>query len=306
MNRVARPLGLIPAWAGKTWARGGPPRGRRAHPRVGGENVADVRVARSAEGSSPRGRGKLSRDFDPGVTRGLIPAWAGKTVGLLRPMPQPWAHPRVGGENQPNESYEASVTGSSPRGRGKPAHACVDQDSVGLIPAWAGKTMSAHRGARRRSAHPRVGGENAQRGFQPRLREGSSPRGRGKPLFGPFGLSGGRLIPAWAGKTRSMRSISVGVPAHPRVGGENRAGLCCLHIVYGSSPRGRGKPRSSVRSGVTWGLIPAWAGKTPSAPGPVLHGRAHPRVGGENRVAFVTGDHESGSSPRGRGKRSSR
>ena len=53
--------------------------GGPAHPRVGGENVADVRVARSAEGSSPRGRGKRDhRALQAGVI-GLIPAWAGKT-----------------------------------------------------------------------------------------------------------------------------------------------------------------------------------------------------------------------------------
>ena len=50
-----------------------------AHPRVGGENVADVRVARSAEGSSPRGRGKPKASNHDRTNNRLIPAWAGKT-----------------------------------------------------------------------------------------------------------------------------------------------------------------------------------------------------------------------------------
>ena len=48
----------------------------------------------------------------------------------------------------------------------------------------------------------------------------------------------------------------------------------------GSSPRGRGKP----------------------AGGTVLHGRAHPRVGGENRRLGGRRRRYQGSSPRGRGK----
>ena len=50
-----------------------------AHPRSRGENVADVRVARSAEGSSPLTRGKLMSAITQPVGMGLIPAHAGKT-----------------------------------------------------------------------------------------------------------------------------------------------------------------------------------------------------------------------------------
>ena len=50
--------GLIPAWAGKTWrvVRAASP--ASAHPRVGGENGVNEVLNVSAEGSSPRGRGK--------------------------------------------------------------------------------------------------------------------------------------------------------------------------------------------------------------------------------------------------------
>ena len=90
-----------------------------AHPRVGGENANRDNKYQLQKGSSPRGRGKLVPCAGiPGVA-GLIPAWAGKTFGEATEMHASWAHPRVGGENETRHAYYESVTGSSPRGRGK-------------------------------------------------------------------------------------------------------------------------------------------------------------------------------------------
>ena len=71
---------LIPAWAGKTWSMillsvMGP-----AHPRVGGENAIITDPPYGIAGSSPRGRGKQSAPAWEQTGRGLIPAWAGKTL----------------------------------------------------------------------------------------------------------------------------------------------------------------------------------------------------------------------------------
>ena len=71
-------------------------------------------------GSSPRGRGKPSRVRTCVRCRGLIPARAGKTLSLARTQPCRRAHPRAGGENRSEPSGLGTVTGSSPRGRGKP------------------------------------------------------------------------------------------------------------------------------------------------------------------------------------------
>ena len=71
--------GLIPAHAGKTMQDTTYATVTRAHPRSRGENCKLDSEFRVNEGSSPLTRGKLSRDFAPGVTRGLIPAHAGKT-----------------------------------------------------------------------------------------------------------------------------------------------------------------------------------------------------------------------------------
>ena len=93
--------------------------------------------------------------------------------------------------------------GSSPRGRGKRGAGIPSTLSPGLIPARAGKTLFVIGYPHGEPAHPRAGGENEYVAWLRAAQAGSSPRGRGKPLFGPFGLSGGGLIPARAGKTTS-------------------------------------------------------------------------------------------------------
>ena len=70
---------LIPACAGKTYKDGIGEGGRRAHPRVCGENLVTKQPRISANGSSPRVRGKRPFDFKSCISLGLIPACAGKT-----------------------------------------------------------------------------------------------------------------------------------------------------------------------------------------------------------------------------------
>ena len=115
------------------------------------------------------------------------------------------------------------------------------------------------------------------------MRGGSSPRGRGKPP----GYSPGKDI----------------YQAHPRVGGENRDRRRYRDRSAGSSPRGRGKRSTEGEGRRRDRLIPAWAGKTASTPRAGTSPAAHPRVGGENSTTPGRRLAETGSSPRGRGKR---
>ena len=71
--------GLIPACAGKTPLHRRGCRGRRAHPRVCGENENVFPAGFLFVGSSPRVRGKLTGFYDIQPGDGLIPACAGKT-----------------------------------------------------------------------------------------------------------------------------------------------------------------------------------------------------------------------------------
>ena len=255
---------------------------KRAHPRVGGENLGGLLSRCLGRGSSPRGRGKLDQIKGSWSWRRLIPAWAGKTSAAL-PRRRGWrAHPRVGGENGADLATHERCGGSSPRGRGKP-RAINQLVLMGrLIPAWAGKTLDDRATLALLRAHPRVGGENLVFSLFGARFAGSSPRGRGKPGHGPRGTLPDRLIPAWAGKTGTRAPRLPRGPAHPRVGGENSSAFLPDFLPGGSSPRGRGKPCSEGPCNEDGRLIPAWAGKTPVGLPCGRYIRAHPRVGGEN------------------------
>ena len=212
-----------------------------AHPRVGGENIGKYVDQVRAAGSSPRGRGKHLSYTPNQPTVGLIPAWAGKTHRCNRGQGRPPAHPRVGGENIETFGGASSLSGSSPRGRGKPRPRATLRRQPGLIPAWAGKTPGSRSTGLSAWAHPRVGGENLEDSFDCARRLGSSPRGRGKRRVFRRSLVFLGLIPAWAGKTETPASWATSSGAHPRVGGENSSARIAPSAGGGSSPRGRGK-----------------------------------------------------------------
>ena len=140
VSKTAHILRLIPAWAGKTRRPPARTSGCRAHPRVGGENLSTTVIPGVANGSSPRGRGKLRAEANNDTNAGLIPAWAGKTASGLHVAGEGRAHPRVGGENFGSVLSGGLGRGSSPRGRGKREATTSVSAGMWLIPAWAGKT----------------------------------------------------------------------------------------------------------------------------------------------------------------------
>ena len=174
------------------------------------------------------------------------------------------------------------TSGSSPLTRGKRTLAGQYGGVVGLIPAHAGKTNLGCNRCARHGAHPRSRGENRREVSETLARSGSSPLTRGK--LGRFAVwrFAGRLIPAHAGKT-SECSVSVRrCPAHPRSRGENEQGRTPFLSPLGSSPLTRGKLDDVQRGPVGPRLIPAHAGKTPTAGDPAAWHAAHPRSRGEN------------------------
>ena len=133
--------GLIPACAGKTVCSAFSLVSSKAHPRVCGENRRPWHLVLVTRGSSPRVRGKrLSRSFR-GQARGLIPACAGKTCLRSSRLSPAAAHPRVCGENSLRQLCDSSLSGSSPRVRGKLSGDGKQRASRRLIPACAGKTL---------------------------------------------------------------------------------------------------------------------------------------------------------------------
>ena len=178
---VAARRGLIPAHAGKTASSSMVRRIIGAHPRSRGENVAVAVLITCMVGSSPLTRGKQSRWKRAQRLQGLIPAHAGKTPQKYPHREMSRAHPRSRGENATPAKLRVFLNGSSPLTRGKRVVDVAPARAQGLIPAHAGKTLSAHQFLVPSWAHPRSRGENAA------------------GLVQDEGLPG--LIPAHAGKT---------------------------------------------------------------------------------------------------------
>ena len=172
------------------------------------------------------------------------------------------AHPRVCGENSCGPLRALQGLGSSPRVRGKQQISTITRARAGLIPACAGKTRRMVISPRRRPAHPRVCGENAEPPAESWRVAGSSPRVRGKPQSRVIQFHANRLIPACAGKTSAAGFSSVAGAAHPRVCGENFYDAVRASPALGSSPRVRGKLLAAEHGFQSRGLIPACAGKT--------------------------------------------
>ena len=166
-------------------------------------------------------RGKRHSRVKQVACLGLIPAYAGKTSGFRERPRDAQAHPRVCGENAYAARYQLSTAGSSPRMRGKPIQSRDRVRRLGLIPAYAGKTMLSRRKRALPSAHPRVCGENPFAVSFLGLEKGSSPRMRGKRQSTRENTVLWGLIPAYAGKTNPAQSTGIVMRAHPRVCGEN-------------------------------------------------------------------------------------
>ena len=125
--------------------------------------------------------------------------------------------------------------------RGKPGDGDAPQGIVRIIPAHAGQTISLSGILRRRADHPRACGANAyQAGFTAAL-DGSSPRMRGKLAGVPRAGRRRRIIPAHAGQTSHESTFCVVEPDHPRACGANFPITALLCVLFGSSPRMRGK-----------------------------------------------------------------
>ena len=172
--------------------------------------------------------------------------------------------------------------GSSPRARGGLGDPFKPDESGGLIPASAGRTMCVHHARENQKAHPRERGEDMDP-FGPCLHiKGSSPRARGGRARGDAKVFGRRLIPASAGRTTpSVPTLMVGA-AHPRERGEDLGEYDSAALAAGSSPRARGGHIAGQPLRRPLGLIPASAGRTARPTSSSWWIGAHPRERGED------------------------
>ena len=135
-------------------------------------------------------------------------------------------------------------------------------DITRIIPAYAGKSITAVLPSQIARDHPRVCGEKALSTFSSRKNSGSPPRMRGKARgAGVLDVVRG-ITPACAGKSAAQSLDRLCAGDHPRVCGEKARTLIVQDEPQGLPPRMRGKVSGQKLWMVLCGITPAYAGKS--------------------------------------------
>ena len=171
----------------------------------------------------------------------------------------------------------------------------------GIIPAYAGNTLSRVSHGVETRDHPRVCGEHPYLGAGDLRQPGSSPRMRGTPSILLELSPNTGIIPAYAGNTSKTTTPSSSTKDHPRVCGEHIGIAVPAELRSGSSPRMRGTRCIRAARVCCRGIIPAYAGNTQCKSSCTKVQRDHPRVCGEHRGLSTFVYRPPGSSPRMRG-----
>ena len=131
---------IIPAYAGSTAGIAALASQAQDHPRIRGEHGIDILGRRVAKGSSPHTRGAREKRHIFYRHIGIIPAYAGSTVGLFLRVAVGEDHPRIRGEHSTAPTSATKPAGSSPHTRGAPRWAAPELRPRRIIPAYAGST----------------------------------------------------------------------------------------------------------------------------------------------------------------------
>ena len=125
--------------------------------------------------------------------------------------------------------------------RGKVWRQCYRDSSIGITPAYAGKSFRHFLTVFIREDHPRLCGEKLISGEDVSLALGSPPPMRGKGYSVPQFISGDGITPAYAGKSSRRSRFLVAAWDHPRLCGEKFASPAPRVNGIGSPPPMRGK-----------------------------------------------------------------
>ena len=154
---------IIPAYAGSTRPRASRINGTKDHPRIRGEHLVVGELVALQCGSSPHTRGAL------------VPGHYEHQNCV--------DHPRIRGEHPAGAPTSTSAAGSSPHTRGAHLVLSFRAGDHGIIPAYAGSTLSMANTGLGVVDHPRIRGEHLR--------------------FRCVVLELMRIIPAYAGSTSS-------------------------------------------------------------------------------------------------------
>ena len=165
-----------------------------------GEKCATRWQKPKALGSPPRMRGKAVAIFRQLHHGRITPAYAGKSDPEKQPGAARWDHPRVCGEKKRLQPTITAQPGSPPRVRGKASCILVSSSTVGITPAYAGKSSHRPMHSTLPRDHPRVCGEKGTTEMCKLHKQGSPPRVRGKVFAFAHVNVYERITPACAGK----------------------------------------------------------------------------------------------------------
>ena len=292
----------IPASAGE--ASPASCRARRAgvHPLERGGSRWPSGRGRFQGGPSPRARGKHGLGGVGDCRHGSIPASAGEASLSTWRTRSERVHPRERGGSGRCGCGRAGRPGPSPRARGKLNFQLLRTLQCGSIPASAGEAARAAGHPPRGRVHPRERGGSTLPLLAAASYSGPSPRARGKPIANSHAAKLPRSIPASAGEARPPGKGRRPRRVHPRERGGSAKVLASLGIVWGPSPRARGKPERRTSTQLPCRSIPASAGEARSGSTGSGRRRVHPRErGGSNDVPKYC-LLAAGPSPRARGK----
>ena len=175
----AATIRFIPACAGNASTTDRPPSAQAVHPRVCGERNLASAAGGKEYGSSPRVRGTHYYAVRRISRVRFIPACAGNADERCSRYTVCPVHPRVCGERDQTGAKIRGPVGSSPRVRGTPRDAEIQDAFRRFIPACAGNAERGRSSTSTATVHPRVCGERAAPLGATWRTTGSSPRVRG-------------------------------------------------------------------------------------------------------------------------------
>ena len=111
-------------------------------------------------GSSPHTRGARGRVHRRRRPKRIIPAYAGSTCPSSQIVFSMVDHPRIRGEHAVSPTKTPKNRGSSPHTRGAPDRVASVMAHAGIIPAYAGSTLTSPTNSLTMTDHPRIRGEH--------------------------------------------------------------------------------------------------------------------------------------------------
>ena len=183
-NSPENSFGITPAYAGKSPLSDHIQNKAWDHPRLCGEKLTLDSPLLNSTGSPPPMRGKV-----------YVQSCNGLTLE---------DHPRLCGEKIFSLFSHAPQMGSPPPMRGKVRAVSKVSDSIGITPAYAGKSSFSTMFIKISEDHPRLCGEKFASSPFAYLSWGSPPPMRGKAKRKGENCKNDRITPAYAGKRRAF------------------------------------------------------------------------------------------------------